>query len=303
MIAFWLSVLLTRQYKRLLGLILLCMQNTQYFVPSLVRCRNMKSQLHTTTSSYMGYKGCKPGVCVFSLSPLIHNVFIHSDASTVYTHRNTQTRLTESSGGLCILIHSTDGPFTCRNLWKRFLKPSKSFLDTWKTQFFYLFIFFILFYLTFIYPKITFRPISVLIPSIIYQVSLILRKAAWLTQLRLWNTFLISDKFNNITSIGLILSHTQRGNLSVRLSDFYLCNIFLIWTQKVINNAGCEIICQHHSTSFTTLEAYPVQPATISVKYKKLEQTWLKVRMKYWARLCWPTVPSVLYHFIFCDCW
>lgn len=147
MIAFWLSVLLTRQYKRLLGLILLCMQNTQYFVPSLVRCRNMKSQLHTTTSSYMGYKGCKPGVCVFSLSPLIHNVFIHSDASTVYTHRNTQTRLTESSGGLCILIHSTDGPFTCRNLWKRFLKPSKSFLDTWKTQFFYLFIFlnFILF--------------------------------------------------------------------------------------------------------------------------------------------------------------
>lgn len=41
---------------------------------------------------------------------------------------------TESSGGLWILIHSTDGPFTCRNLWKRFLKPSKSFLDTWKTQ-------------------------------------------------------------------------------------------------------------------------------------------------------------------------
>ncbi|KAG7228452.1 hypothetical protein INR49_007625 [Caranx melampygus] len=43
---------------------------------------------------------------------------------------NKPTTLTESSGGLCILIHSTDGPFTCRNLWKRFLKPSKSFLDT-----------------------------------------------------------------------------------------------------------------------------------------------------------------------------
>lgn len=39
--------------------------------------------------------------------------------------------LTESSGGLLIFGHSTEGPFTCRNRWNIFLKPSKSFLDTW----------------------------------------------------------------------------------------------------------------------------------------------------------------------------
>lgn len=50
-------------------------------------------------------------------------------------HKNPQqTGLTESSGGLCIFFHSTDGPFTCRNLWKRFLKPSKSLRETWKTK-------------------------------------------------------------------------------------------------------------------------------------------------------------------------
>lgn len=50
------------------------------------------------------------------------------------SHQTSSQTLTESSGGLWILGHSTDGPFTWRNLWKRFLKPSKSFLDSWKTQ-------------------------------------------------------------------------------------------------------------------------------------------------------------------------
>lgn len=46
--------------------------------------------------------------------------------------RNVRYRgvLTDSSGGRLILAHSTEGPLTCRNLWKRFLKPSKSFLET-----------------------------------------------------------------------------------------------------------------------------------------------------------------------------
>lgn len=58
-------------------------------------------------------------------------------------HKKTshKRRPTESSGGLWILIHSTDGPFTCRNLWKRFLNPSKAFLDTWKTHGLYLYLY------------------------------------------------------------------------------------------------------------------------------------------------------------------
>lgn len=59
--------------------------------------------------------------------PLSHHRCVVFSLSQIET--NKHTTLTESSGGLCILIHSTDGPFTCRNLWKRFLKPSKSFLD------------------------------------------------------------------------------------------------------------------------------------------------------------------------------
>lgn len=42
--------------------------------------------------------------------------------------------LTESSGGLLIFGHSTEGPLTWRNRWNNFLKPSKSFLDTCRGQ-------------------------------------------------------------------------------------------------------------------------------------------------------------------------
>lgn len=60
-----------------------------------------------------------------------HTFFLnsHFPIAQAFGHLHRATH-TESSGGLWILIHSTDGPFTCRNLWNRFLKPSKSFLDT-----------------------------------------------------------------------------------------------------------------------------------------------------------------------------
>lgn len=40
------------------------------------------------------------------------------------------SELTASSGGRLILAQSTEGPLACRNLWKSFLKPSKSLLQT-----------------------------------------------------------------------------------------------------------------------------------------------------------------------------
>ena len=74
-------------------------------------------------------------VCVCAwLNPYISYWFYKHKETQRCTKQHPQTRLTESSGGLCILTHSTDGPFTCRNLWKRFVKPSKSFLETWKTK-------------------------------------------------------------------------------------------------------------------------------------------------------------------------
>lgn len=74
-------------------------------------------------------------VCVCAwLNPYISYWLSKQKETQRRKKHHPQTRLTESSGGLCILTHSTDGPFTCRNLWKRFVKPSKSFLETWKTQ-------------------------------------------------------------------------------------------------------------------------------------------------------------------------
>lgn len=74
-------------------------------------------------------------VCVCAwLNPYISYWLSKQKETQRRKKHHPQTWLTESSGGLCILTHSTDGPFTCRNLWKRFVKPSKSFLETWKTQ-------------------------------------------------------------------------------------------------------------------------------------------------------------------------
>lgn len=74
---------------------------------------------------------------------MLNFVLLHVHMSHFRVHKKTshKRRPTESSGGLWILIHSTDGPFTCRNLWKRFLNPSKAFLDTWKTHGLYLYLY------------------------------------------------------------------------------------------------------------------------------------------------------------------
>lgn len=72
------------------------------------------------------------------LDAVSHFIFHHKKQKNKTSHKK---RPTESSGGLWILIHSTEGPFTCRNLWKRFLNPSKAFLDTWKTHGFYLYLY------------------------------------------------------------------------------------------------------------------------------------------------------------------
>lgn len=77
-------------------------------------------------------------LCIFSYSSTISQIWsklvIQASVRNKLVYDQSLAYLTESSGGLLIFGHSTEGPFTCRNRWNNFLKPSKSFLDTWRRK-------------------------------------------------------------------------------------------------------------------------------------------------------------------------